>query len=208
MDGDSNSQIQQSHYLKTCSKPNLDLGNTVYLLGYTEKNELTVGEGKVIIATDNLIKVCSGGLAWSPGSAGFDVHGNLSFMVCDPMKLATSPTTKSSSTSSSSTSFSIKNPPMQFGIPIPIIYDWLNQHWEGSLDDLVNKPKLLIIRLMLAGQKSKHLCSSFTKRRVFKTIEDENEATTLSLENMIPKPKEQSQTSSSPIVFKMKHHWL
>ncbi|CAI9300833.1 unnamed protein product [Lactuca saligna] len=203
MDGDSNSQIQQSHYLKTCSKPNLDLGNTVYLLGYTEKNELTVGEGKVVIATDNLIKVCSGGLTWSPGSAGFDVHGNLSFMVCDPMKLATSPTTKSSSTSSSSTSFSIKNPPMQFGIPIPIIYDWLNQHWEGSLDDLVNKPKLPIIRLMSTGQKSEHSCSSFTKRRVFKSIEDENEATTPtpSSENITPKTKGQHQpgTSSSPM---------
>ncbi|KAM2728866.1 hypothetical protein EV1_000314 [Malus domestica] len=34
------------HHLRTCSKPNLDLGSVVYLLGYTEKKELTVGEGK------------------------------------------------------------------------------------------------------------------------------------------------------------------
>ncbi|KAA8543511.1 hypothetical protein F0562_020994 [Nyssa sinensis] len=102
MDGDSNVQGQQPHYLKTCSKPNLDLGSIIYLLGYTEKKELTVGEGKVVIATDNLIKLSTDGVIWSPGSAGFDAQGNLAFMVCDPMKLATSPNTKSSSTSSSS----------------------------------------------------------------------------------------------------------
>nr|XP_043636880.1 uncharacterized protein LOC122607875 [Erigeron canadensis] len=176
MDGDSNVSGQQSSYLKTCTKPNLELGSMVYLLGYTDKNELTVGEGKVVIATDNLIKVSPDGQSWSPGSAGFDVQGNLSFMICDPMKLATSPTVKSTSTSTSSTTSSWKkNPPMQFGIPIYIIYDWLNQHWEGSLDDLVNKPKLPIIRLMSSGQKSEHSCSSFTKRRIFKTIEDEDE---------------------------------
>ncbi|GJT85481.1 trypsin-like cysteine/serine peptidase domain-containing protein [Tanacetum coccineum] len=191
MDGDSNITVQQSHYLKTGSKPNLDLGSAVYLLGYTDKNELTVGEGKVVIATDNLIKVSPDGVTWSHGSAGFDVHGNLSFMICDPMKLATSPTMRSSSTSSSSTSSWKKNPSMQFGIPIPVIYDWLNQHWEGSLDDLVNKPKLPIIRLMSTGQKSEHSCSSFTKRRVFKTSENENE---------ISKPKDQPGSSSPPMV--------
>ncbi|KAL4558560.1 hypothetical protein LXL04_036761 [Taraxacum kok-saghyz] len=196
MDGDSNSSVQQSHYLKTCSKPNLDLGSTVYLLGYSEKNELTVGEGKVVIATDNLIKVRPDGQTWSPGSAGFDVHGNLSFMVCDPMKLATSPTTKSSSTSTSSTSSLNKNPSMQFGIPIPIIYDWLNQHWEGSLDDLVNKPKLPIMRLMSTGQKSEHSCSSFTKRRVFKTTEEDTEVATPSSGIMI-----QPVTNSSAIAI-------
>ncbi|XP_071738094.1 uncharacterized protein [Rutidosis leptorrhynchoides] len=174
MDGDSNLWVHHSHYLKTCSKSTLDLGSIVYLLGYTDKNELTVGEGKVVIATDNLIKVNPDGLTFSPGSAGFDVNGNLSFMVCDPMKLATSPTNKSSSTSTSSTSSWKKNSTMQFGIPIYIIYDWLNQNWEGNLDDLVNKPKLPIIRLMSGSQKSEHSCSSFTKRRVFKTTDDEN----------------------------------
>ncbi|KAG6436899.1 hypothetical protein SASPL_101803 [Salvia splendens] len=62
----------------------------------TDKQELAVG---VVIATDNLIKLSTDGVTWSPGSAGFDFHGNLS---CDPMKLlATSPNTKSTSTSSS-----------------------------------------------------------------------------------------------------------
>ncbi|KAI7747471.1 hypothetical protein M8C21_030744 [Ambrosia artemisiifolia] len=173
-DADSTTSSQQSHYLKPCSKPNLDLGRMVYLLGYTENNELTIGEGKVVIATDNLIKVRPDGVTWSPGSAGFDVHGNLSFMVCDPMKLATSPTTRSSSTSSS-TSSGEKNSVTQFGIPIYIIYDWLNQHWEGSLEDFLSKPKLPIIRLMATGQKSEHSCSSFTRRQVFKTTENENE---------------------------------
>ncbi|KAH7839071.1 hypothetical protein Vadar_034518 [Vaccinium darrowii] len=176
MDGDSNAQGQQPHYLKTCSKSNLELGSAVYLLGYTKKNELTIGEGKVVIATDNLIKLSTDGVTWSPGSAGFDVQGNLSFMVCDPMKLATSPHTKSSSTSSSS---SVKKDlPMQFGVPIPIICDWLNQHWEGNLDEL-NKPKLPLVRLMSAGQKSDHSCASFTKKRVFKSTDHENNGTPL-----------------------------
>ncbi|XP_076909925.1 uncharacterized protein LOC143567370 [Bidens hawaiensis] len=166
-DPDSTTSSQQSHYLKPCSKPNLDLGRMVYLLGYTANHEQTIGEGKVVIATDNLIKVSPDGQIWTPGSAGFDIHGNLSFMVCDPMKLATSDTAKSSSTSSSTSSVE-KNNGTQFGIPIYIIYDWLNQHWEGSLDDFVTKPKLPIIRLIASGQKGEYSCSSFTKKRVFK----------------------------------------
>ncbi|KAI3742059.1 hypothetical protein L1987_59738 [Smallanthus sonchifolius] len=199
MDGESNMPSQQPHYLKTCSKPSLNLGNVVYLLGYTENNELTVGEGKVVIATDNLIKVCTDGVTWSPGSAGFDSHGNLSFMVCDPMKLATSPNTKSTSASSSSSSSWKKDLPMQFGIPIPVIIDWLNQHWEGSLDDLVNKPKLPLIRLMSTGQKSEQSCASFTMRQVFKTTGPENDPTTPTSENLTFKSKDQPGPSSSPV---------
>lgn len=195
-DGESNAPVQQPHYLKTCSKPNLELGSIVYLLGYTDKHELSVGEGKVVIATDNLIKLSTDGVTWSPGSAGFDVHGNLAFMVCDPMKLATSPNTKSS-TSSSSTSSWKKDTPMQFGIPIPIICHWLNQHWEGNLDEL-NKPKLPLIRLMSSGQKSDHSCASFTMRRVFKLTEDENEGTPTS-SNIVPKPVEQPGPSSAAV---------
>ncbi|KAJ8557712.1 hypothetical protein K7X08_004478 [Anisodus acutangulus] len=201
MDGDTNTHVQQPHYLKTCSKPNLELGNVVYLLGYSEKKELTVGEGKVIIGTDNLIKLSTDGISWRPGSAGFDVHGNLAFMVCDPMKLATS----SNSTSPSSSS-SRKECPMQFGIPIPIICDWLNQHWEGNLDDL-NKPKLPIIRLMSAGQKSDHSSASFTMRRVFKSTEAEN-AGTPSSSNRLSKPREQSGPSGSAVATNMEEEAL
>lgn len=196
MDGDSNALGQHPHYLKTCSKPSLDLGSVVYLLGHTEKKELTVGEGKVVIATDNLIKLSADGVMWSPGSAGFDVQGNLAFMICDPMKLATSPTNKSSSTSSSSSSSWKKDFPMQFGIPIPIICDWLNQHWEGSLDDL-NKPKLPIIRLMSTGQKSEHSCASFTLRRVFKSTEADQDGTPSS-SNAISKARDHPGPSCSP----------
>ncbi|XP_043719237.1 uncharacterized protein LOC122667108 isoform X2 [Telopea speciosissima] len=176
IDGDSNAQGHQPQCLKTCSNPTLDLGSVVYLLGYTDKKELKVGEGKVVIATDNLIKVSTDGITWSPGSAGFDAQGNLAFMVCDPMKLATSPTVKSTPTLSSSSSSWKKDLPVQFGIPIPIICDWLNQHWEGSLDEL-NKPKLPLIRLMSTGQKSEHSCASFTMRQVFKSTEGENDNT-------------------------------
>ncbi|MCL7045535.1 hypothetical protein MKW94_020224 [Papaver nudicaule] len=196
VDGDSVSQNQQPHYIKTCSNPSLDLGCVVYLLGHTEKKELTIGEAKVVIATDNLIKLSTDGITWSPGSAGFDVQGNLAFMVCDPMKLASSPTAKSSSTSTSSSPSSWKKDhPMQFGIPIPIICDWLNQHWEGSLDDL-NKPKLPLIRLMSSGQKSDHSCASFTLRQVFKPTEAEN-GETPSSSNIISKPRIQPGPSCS-----------
>ncbi|XP_027337844.1 uncharacterized protein LOC113851534 [Abrus precatorius] len=192
VDGESNSHSQYPHYLKTC-KTNLDLGSVVYLLGYTEKQELTVGEGKVVIATDNLIKLSTDGIPWNPGSAGFDVHGNLAFMICDPMKLATSPNTKSSSTSSSASS-SMKDLPMQFGIPIPVICDWLNQHWEGSLDDL-NNPKLPLIRLMSTGPRSEHSCSSFTLGQVFKSPEADNDDTPSSSNNV--KSRDQGQSSSA-----------
>lgn len=206
VDGDMNGQVQQPHFLKTCSKPNLELGSVVYLLGYNEKKELTVGEGKVVIATDNLIKLCTDGVAWSPGSAGFDVHGNLAFMVCDPMKLATSPNSKSSTTSPSSSSSWKKDSPMQFGIPIPIICDWLNQHWEGNLDEL-NKPKLPLMRLMSGGQKSEHSCASFTLRRVFKSTEGETEGTPTS-SNTAVKPREQPGPSCSTIVNNMEDETL
>lgn len=196
IDGDSGTP--QPHHLKTSSKPNLDLGSIVYLLGYTEKKEITVGEGKIVIATDNLIKLSTDGITWSPGSAGFDFQGNLSFMICDPMKLATSPNTntKSFSTSSSSSTSWKKDTPMQFGIPLPIICDWLNQHWEGSLDELT-KPKLPLIRLMSTGQKSEHSCTSFTMRRVFKSTEDDNDGTTPSSSNVISKPRDQPKPGCS-----------
>ncbi|KAL1211940.1 hypothetical protein V5N11_023916 [Cardamine amara subsp. amara] len=173
VDGDSNtqSQTQQPHYLKTCSKPNLDLGSVVYLLGYAAQNELKIGEGKLVVATDNLIKLSTDEMIWSPGSAGFDVQGNLAFMICDPRKLATSPASTSSSSSSSLRKDNNKTLKMQFGIPIPVICDWLNQHWEGSLDENVTKPKLPLIRLMSSGQKSERSCTSFTMRRVFKPNE-------------------------------------
>ncbi|KAJ6729052.1 T1B9.12 PROTEIN [Salix viminalis] len=194
VDGESNTQGQQPHYLKTCSKPNLDLGSAVYFLGHTDNEELTVAEGKVVIATDNLIKLSTDGVAWSPGSAGFDAQGNLAFMICDPMKLATSPNTKSSSTSSSSSSSWKKDSPMQFGIPVPVICDWLNQHWEGNLDELT-KPKLPIIRLMSTGQKSEHSCASFSLRQVFKSTEADNDGTPSS--NTVSKGRDQPNPGCS-----------
>ena len=206
VEGDSSSQGQQQHphYLKTCSKPSLDLGSVVYLLGYSaEKEELTVGEGKVVIATDNLIKLSADGEIWSPGSAGFDVQGNLAFMVCDPMKLATSPpTNRSSSTTTTTTTLSSssswkKDCPTQFGIPIPVVIDWLNQHWEGSLDEL-NKPKMPIIRLMSSGQRSEHSCASFTLRRVFKPTEPDHHRETNPEPNTAEEPKEDEAQTAEP----------
>lgn len=124
-----------------------------------------------MIATDNLIKLSTNGVVWGPGSARFDSQGNLTFMLCDPMKLATSPNAKSSSTSSSTSSSSKRDIGAQFGISIPIIYDWLNQHWEGSLDEPINKPKLPIFRMMSTGPRVEHASASFTLHGVFKSTE-------------------------------------
>lgn len=170
----------------------------VYLLGYDDRKELMVGEGKIAVATDNLIKL-STGVTWCPGSAGFDVQGNLAFMVCDPMKLASSPTPRSSAASSSSSSSAKKDLPMPFGIPIPIIVDWLYQHWEGSLEELC-KPKLPLMRLMSTGQKSDRSGASFTMRRVFKDPEAENDAMTASSSAVISRLTGQlgSAGSASP----------
>jgi hypothetical protein len=132
-------------YIKTGFTTTVDLGNTTYLLGHTKpKNDLTINEGKVVISTDNLIKLSTDGVFFSAGSAGFDIHGNLAFMLCDPMKLATYPmchTNNSTGVGSCAYSISRKDLPMQFGIPVPVILDWLRQHWKGSLDDVSN-PKL------------------------------------------------------------------
>ncbi|KAF3795999.1 hypothetical protein EJ110_NYTH02717 [Nymphaea thermarum] len=169
METSNMSHVQQPHHLKTCSHPCLELGSMVYLLGRTNMNDLTVGDGKVVIATDNLIKIATGGVTWTPGSAGFDAQGNLAFMVCDPMKLASSPATRSSSTASSTSS--MKDHSTQFGIPIPIICQWLNQHWEGTLDEL-SKPRLPLIHLVSTGQKSEPSSASFTRRSIFKSEEE------------------------------------
>jgi hypothetical protein len=187
-ENDSTLPGQQPQYLKTCSKPSLDHGSVVYLLGHTGKKKLAIGEGEVVIGTDNLIKLAMDGVTWCPGSAGFDAQGNLAFMICDPMKLASSPTARSSSASSSSSHSWKKDHPMQFGIPISVVCDWLYQHWQGSLNE-VSKPKLPLIRLM--SSRSDHSSTSFTCRHVFKP-DDENDDASVS-----SKPKYQQASGSS-----------
>ncbi|OEL26912.1 hypothetical protein BAE44_0012069 [Dichanthelium oligosanthes] len=187
-EGDSTLQSQQPHYLKTSCKPSLDHGSAVYLLGHTGKKELVIGGGKVVIGTDNLIKLATDGVTWCPGSAGFDAQGNLAFMICDPMKLASSPTARSSSASSSSSHSWKKDQPMQFGIPISVVCDWLYQHWQGNLDE-VSKPKLPLVRLM--SSRSDHSSTSFTRRHVFKPDDENDDASVCS------KPKYQQASGSS-----------
>ncbi|XP_078434724.1 uncharacterized protein LOC144705776 [Wolffia australiana] len=171
--GDSNPL--PPHCLKAASIPRLELGSLVFLLGYDDKNELMVTEAKVAVATDSLIKLSTGS-SLSPGSAGFDFQGNVAFMVCDPMKLSSSPKPRSSFPSSSSSS-SAKDLPTQFGIPIPIILDWLYQHWEGSLEEL-SKPKLTLLRRRSTAQKSDPSAVSFTRRRIFKEFPEEEDSVT------------------------------
>ncbi|XP_051227767.1 uncharacterized protein [Lolium perenne] len=192
-ENESTLQAQQPHYLKTCCKPSLDHGSVVYLLGHTGKKELVIGDGKVVIGTDNLIKLSTDGVTWCPGSAGFDAQGNLAFMICDPMKLASSPAARSSSASSSSSHSSKKDQPMQFGIPISVVCDWLYQHWQGSLDE-VTKPKLPLVRLM--SSRSDHSTSSFTRRNVFKPADDENDDASVT-SKVTSKPKYQQGSGSS-----------
>ena len=160
---------QQPHFLKTCLNPSLDLGSTVLLLGHNRR-DLAVGEGKVVIATDNLIKFSTDEVLWHPGSAGFDMYGNLAFMVCDPMKMAPSTPNGYASASSTALLSSRKDAPIQFGIPIPAVCEWLKQHWNGGLED-VSKPMMAPARLTTSGEQSGR--SFFGHLPFIKTTEQE-----------------------------------
>ncbi|KAK3122218.1 hypothetical protein QOZ80_8BG0666710 [Eleusine coracana subsp. coracana] len=169
VDDESSSHGQQTYSLKTCLNPTLDLGSTVLILGH-KRRDLIVGEGKVVIGTDNLIKFSTDEMLWHPGSAGFDMHGNLAFMVCDPMKLASSTPTGYASASSTALLASKKDVPAQFGIPIPAVCEWLKQHWNGSLED-VSKPTMTPARLTSSGERSGR--SSLGNLHYIKTTERE-----------------------------------
>ncbi|OQU80835.1 hypothetical protein SORBI_3007G195600 [Sorghum bicolor] len=166
VDDDLSSHGQQPHFLKTCLNPSLDLGSTVLLLGHN-RNDLAVGEGKVVIATDNLIKFSIDEVLWHPGSAGFDMHAAL----CT----------------------SRKDVPAQFGIPIPAVCEWLKQHWNGSLED-VSKPMMTPARLTTSGERSGR--SSFGHLRYIKTTEVEGGGV-LSSSQMPPRPTWQHGACSS-----------
>jgi hypothetical protein len=169
VDDESSSHGQQPHFLKTCLNPTLDLGSTILVLGH-KRRDLVVGEGKVVIGTDNLIKFSTDEVLWHPGSAGFDMHGNLAFMVCDPMKLAPSTPTGYASASSTALLATKKDVPTQFGIPIPAVCEWLKQHWNGSLED-VSKPMMTPALLTSSGERSGS--SSLGNIRCVKTMERE-----------------------------------
>lgn len=192
VDDDLSSHGQQPHFLKTCLNPSLDLGSTVLLLGHN-RNDLAVGEGKVVIATDNLIKFSIDEVLWHPGSAGFDMRGNLAFMVCDPMKIAPSTPNGYASASSTALSTSRKDMPTQFGIPIPAICEWLKQHWNGSLED-VSKPMMTPARLTTSGERSGR--SSLGHLRYIKTTEVEG-GDVMSSSQMPPRPTWQHGACSS-----------
>ncbi|KAM3210180.1 hypothetical protein ACQJBY_064291 [Aegilops geniculata] len=193
VDEGSDSHGQQPHFLKTCLNPSLDLGSTVLLLGHTNRRDLAVGEGKVVIATDNLIKFSTDEVSWYPGSAGFDMNGNLAFMVCDPMKLAPSTPTGYASASSTALLASKMDVPTQFGIPIPAVCEWLKQHWSGSLED-VSKPMMPPARLIsAAGQQSEP--SSLSHLHYIKTTERDGVA--LSSSQMPARPTRQHGSCSS-----------
>ncbi|RLM60563.1 uncharacterized protein C2845_PM14G18910 [Panicum miliaceum] len=192
VDDYSSSHGQQPHFLKTCLNPSLDLGSTVLLLGHNRR-DLAVGEGKVVIATDNLIKFSTDEVLWHPGSAGFDMHGNLAFMVCDPMKIAPSTPNGYASASSTALLASRKDAPIQFGTPIPAVCEWLKQHWNGSLED-VSKPMMTPARLTTSGERSGR--SFFGHLRFIKTTEREG-GDILSSSQIPPRPIWQHGACSS-----------
>ncbi|KAJ4748555.1 Expressed protein 1 [Rhynchospora pubera] len=175
---DPDSPQPQLQFLKiTCAKPIMNHSSTVYLLGHTSRDhdsnastDLAVGTGKVIISTDDLIKITVTGAALPPGSAGFDLHGNLAFMLCDPMKLTSKEECESDT--------------LQFGIPLAVICNWLYQHWEGSLDE-VTKPRLGL----------GHSCTSFSlsNMHLFRLAGSDNE-------EISPQGRSKYQNFSSSLV--------
>jgi hypothetical protein len=192
VDDESSSHGQQPHFLKTCLNPTLDLGSTILVLGH-KRRDLAVGDGKVVIGTDNLIKFSTDEALWHPGSAGFDMHRNLAFMVCDPMKLAPSTPTGYASASSTALLATKKDVPTQFGIPIPAVCEWLKQHWNGSLED-VSKPMMTPARLTSSGERSRR--SSLGNLRCLKTMEREG-SDIFSSSQIPPRPTWQHASCSS-----------
>lgn len=171
--------IVQPLCLQNSVSPLLDFGRVVYLLGrqLTEEQgeDLMVGDGRITVGTDTLIKFSTDGAVWSPGSAGFDIHGNLAFMVCDPMKLVSAPQRKRIS----ATAFWKKDFPKQFGIPVPVIRHWLNQHWKGSIEEL-DKPRIPSRLKFRHKEKSTESSSSSAK---LKRVHKENEQSVESSNN-------------------------
>jgi hypothetical protein len=94
------------------------------------------------------------------------------------------------SASSTSLLASKKDVPMQFGIPIPAVCEWLKQHWSGSLEDL-SKPMMPPARLISAGRRSEP--SSLGHLRYIKTTEREDGLLSglLSSSQMTSRPKQQ-----------------
>ncbi|XP_057873010.2 uncharacterized protein LOC131079134 [Cryptomeria japonica] len=134
-------EVVQPLCLQNSVAPYLDFGSVVYLLGRPvtegQENDLMVGDGRITVGTDTLIKFSTDGVIWSPGSAGFDNHGNLAFIICDPMKLVS----ESQRKRASATTFWRKDLPKQFGIPVPVIRHWLNQNWKGNIEEL-DRPRI------------------------------------------------------------------
>lgn len=164
-------EVVQPLCLQNSVSPLLDFGRVVYLLGrqLTEEQgeDLMVGDGRITVGTDTLIKFSTDGAVWSPGSAGFDIHGNLAFMVCDPMKLVSAPQRKRIS----ATAFWKKDFPKQFGIPVQVIRHWLNQHWKGSIEEL-DKPRIPSRLKFRHKERSTESSSSSAK---LKRVHKENE---------------------------------
>eukprot|EP01018_Ginkgo_biloba_P035606 Gb_30913 [translate_table: standard] len=137
-------EVVQPLCLHNSIAPCLDYGRIVYLLGrqLTEEQnrDLMVGDGKIIVETDTLIKFSTDRTIWSPGSVGFDIHGNLAFMICDPMKLVSSMASPNRKRNASA-SFWRKDLPKQFGIPVAVIRHWLSQQWKGSIEEL-DRPRI------------------------------------------------------------------
>lgn len=196
-------EVVQPLCLQNSVAPLLDFGRAVYLLGrqLTEEQgeDLMVGDGRITVGTDTLIKFSTDGAVWSPGSAGFDIHGNLAFMVCDPMKLVSAPQRKRIS----ATAFWKKDFPKQFGIPVPVIRHWLNQNWRGSIEEL-DRPRIPSRLKFRHKERSTESSSSSLKlKRVHKeneqSVESSNNSESLKgFQKQMEEDEEVSSTAVGP----------
>eukprot|EP01018_Ginkgo_biloba_P033306 Gb_18622 [translate_table: standard] len=129
-----NTETLQTLCLDNTNDPFLSSGRRVYLLGRHQnqlEKDVMMGDGRITVETEPFIKFCADGEIWSPGSAGFDIWGNLAFMICDPMKLVGGMDSRRRKFFSWK-----KDRPKQFGITVPMIKKWLKENWNDSIEDL------------------------------------------------------------------------
>ncbi|KAH9298862.1 hypothetical protein KI387_030544, partial [Taxus chinensis] len=192
-------EVVQPLCLQKSVAPCLDFGRGVYLLGRQvteeQENELMIGDGKITVGTDTLIKFSTDGVIWSPGSAGFDIHGNLAFMICDPMKLVSASQRKRSS----ATTFWRKDLPKQFGIPVAVIRHWLNQNWRGNIEEL-DRPRIPVrLKPRRKERSTESSSNSITLKRVHKENGESLEFSDDSEKDIFKHMGEDEEVTSTPV---------
>ncbi|EFJ29420.1 hypothetical protein SELMODRAFT_410313 [Selaginella moellendorffii] len=109
----------------------------VYILGASQGSKpstsrnLKVGEGRVTMEGDSIVKFSTEGEAWLSGSAGFTRQGQFAFMVCQPRRFSRAASMESS-TSAASSSSQRRSSVKQSSVALREILRWLEDGMPSS----------------------------------------------------------------------------